>query len=82
MKDPIFVALDDWQIVCRNLDELVATIAEISTRPYVAASLLAELQLVVQCEVDDWNKLRFFFDSRDAAEKAYYDECKRRNIKS
>ena len=82
MKDPIFVALDDWQIACRNLDEIIATLTEISSRPYVAASLLEEMKLVVQCEVDDWNKVRFFFDSRDAAEKAYYDECKRRNIKN
>ena len=82
MKDPIFDALDDWQITCRNIGELVATLAELSSRPYVAASLLEEMKLVVQCEVDDWNKLRFFFDSRDAAEKAYYDECKHRNIKS
>ena len=82
MKDPIFVALDDWQITCRNLEEIIATITEISTRPYTASTLLAELQLVIQTEVDGWNKVRFFFDSRDAAEKAYYDECKRRNIKS
>ena len=82
MKDPIFVALGDWQITCRNLDDLIATIAELSTRPYVTASLLEEMKLIIQTEVDDWSKLRFFFDSRDAAEKAYFDECKRRNIKS
>lgn len=82
MKDQVFVVLDDWQITCRNLDELIATITELSSRPYVVSALLAEMQLVVQTEVDDWNKVRFFFDNRDAVDKAYYDECKRRNIKS
>ena len=83
MEDKVFVALDDWQLTCCNLEELIDTITALSSRPYVVASLLEEMKLVVGFESGDWDKVRQLgFTNRDEAQAAYYAECKRRNIKS
>ena len=82
MEDKVFVALDDWQLTCRNLDELVAAITQLSNKPYSTATLLEEVRLVAKRECADWVYARQFgFSKRDEAENAYIAECKRRNVK-
>ena len=80
MEKKIFVALDDWQLTCRNLDELVVAIVDMSNKPYSTATLLEEVRLLAKRECADWVYVRQFgFNNRDEAEAAYIAECKRRN---